>query len=62
MLINSFNIRKEIWRLSFTVSFQDLLKYTSPDHPDHPLIVEVSGALFDLFEQVNVDSSKKVCR
>jgi len=35
------------------------LKYTSPDHPDHPLIVEVSGALFDLFEQVNVDSSKK---
>lgn len=41
--------------------FQDLLKYTSTDHPDHPLIVEVSGALFDLFEQVNVDNSRKVC-
>ena len=36
------------------------MKYTSTDHPDHPLIVEVSGALFDLFEQVNVDNFKKV--
>lgn len=43
----------------YSLILNDLMKYTSPDHPDHPLIVEVSGALFDLFEQVNVDTSKK---
>lgn len=43
----------------YSLILNDLLKYTSPDHPDHPLIVEVSGSLFELLEKVNVETSKK---